>query len=119
MKNSAVNIILIFTFFLLVAFVVIVSYVSLWELYKFESRSDISAQASATILFHQICIQNGYNEKTFRGPFRRQKTSDREHGNYTFEWNSGPTDSVTITVTYLPFDLTYNISTSLVLKAAH
>lgn len=80
------------------------------ETYLYMTRSEPRAQAAAQQLFMRICSRQGVDPSSFRGPDRPSVQSDERLNSYTFVWTRNPQENITISVTYLPYDLPYSIS---------
>jgi hypothetical protein len=89
-------------------------YFVLAESLHYLTRSQIEAQVAAQAQFEIICRQQELDSRDFRGPFQPYMRSDRRTHAYNFVWIRMPGETITITVSYLPYDLPYSLSRSLI-----
>ena len=87
-----------------------VLYIITSEAYLYLTRSERRAEAAAQELFARLCVRRGLDPRSFGGPTRPSVQSDSKLNSYTFVWARAPEETVTISVTYLPYDLPYSIS---------
>jgi hypothetical protein len=85
-------------------------YISSSEAYLYLTRSESKAQAAAQVMFAKICDRQRLDPNSFHGPNRPSVHSDEKLGTYTFMWLRSPEETITVSVTYLPYDLPYSIS---------
>ena len=83
------------------------------EYYQYLTRNEAKAQEAATAEFRTICIRHGLDPALFHGPVRPDTESDNKSGTYTFDWAISPSETVSVTVMYLPYDMPYSISAGL------
>jgi len=81
------------------------------------TRSEDKARAQAVELFACIVRQQGYEDLRFEGPFRVEDRADV----YAFEWRlrDSPRSTVSIVVSYLPYDIDYTVSETLFFGRRH
>lgn len=84
------------------------------EVYLYLTQSEAKAQAAAQTMFKRICDREGLDPRSFHGPERPSVESDKKLDAYTFVWARSPDETITISVTYLPYDLPYSISESII-----
>ena len=80
------------------------------EVYLYLTQSEEKAQAAASAMFIKICGRQGLDPRSFHGPDRPSIPSDKKLDSYTFVWTRPPKETITVSVTYLPYDLPYSIS---------
>jgi len=85
-------------------------YISSSEAYLYLTRSESRAQQAAQAMFEEICGRQRLDPHSFHGPDRLSVQSDEKLGTYTFVWTRSPEETISVSVTYLPYDLPYSIS---------
>jgi len=92
---------------------VLVLYFVSGETYFYVTKSPERAEAEARRVFLDICARERFDPKAFRGPERPIIESDKERGYYTFSWSKSAEETIWITISYLPYDVSYTISQAL------
>jgi hypothetical protein len=96
-------------------------YVGSVEFYLYVTRSEAKAQAAAEAVFAQVCDQHALDRRAFHGPVRPSASveSDEMLGAYTFRWRESAEREITVSVTYLPYDVPYSMSEGLIEGKPH
>ena len=91
----------------------LVLYVTAGETYRYVTKSPERAEAEAQRVFLNICARERFDPKVFRGPERPNVQLDEERGYYTFSWSKSEAETIYITVSYVPYDISYTMSQAL------
>ncbi len=94
-------------------------FLSLNEIYLYVTRSEEKAQVSAQMIFIHICERQRLDPTSFRGPDRPRINMDEEQGVYTFMWTRSQEETITVTITYMPYDYPYSLSNALSERNIH
>jgi hypothetical protein len=83
------------------------------EGYEYLTQSEAKARTAAQEMFLKICDRKGLDPHAFRGPDRPNIEADKQLGQYTFVWTRAPGEVIYVHVMYLPYDLPYSVSNSI------
>jgi hypothetical protein len=103
--------------FFLTVCVLIISIVLYWlsyEGFEYLTRSEIKARGAAEKLFEDICARDGFDPREFVGPNLTYSISNGLSTQYNFVWIRNPAETISIGVTYFPYDLPYSLSRGLI-----
>jgi hypothetical protein len=98
----------------LVVVVGTVVYFGAIETYIYFTRSEAKAQTAAQTMFLKICESEKLDPYSFHGPSRPSIQSDEKLGAYTFVWTRSPEETITVSITYFPYDLPYSVSEAII-----
>lgn len=108
---SARRFVLWFCLFVLLLPVVIIGLVGSVEYYTYFTRSESKALADAQQVFLQVCQDQQLDPRTFK---LSPSIINKRSGAYMFIWTRSAEETITVSVSYLPYDLPYSISEALV-----
>jgi hypothetical protein len=81
-------------------------YIGSQEIYLYATRSDAKAQLAAEKMFLEICHREEIEASQFSGP--------ETIGAYSYVWKRTPEETISVSVMYLPYDLSYSLSKALI-----
>lgn len=90
--------------------IVAIFYLLTSEGYIYATQTEAKAQAAAQIIFSKNCKEEGLDQSLFHGP----NLVPMHNAKYNFVWTRADGETATVTVSYLPYDLEYSESLSLV-----
>ena len=84
------------------------------ELYLYFKKDEVKAQSDAEAMFVKVCQDEGLDPSTFSGPSRPNIATDDKLHQYNFRWTRNAREWITVGVVYLPHDVPYSMSPTIV-----